>query len=557
MKLKLSDLKIKREYYNYLLLFLLIIIICFITYYRFKVQLNVGPAWDAYDFLANAAEFAGKGIGYSDQIRPPMLSFLTSLYFRFDGLNEGAIFAIDSILFVLGCIGLYFLLKICFNPTNSFIGTLIYAMSPIMISIISTGWSDISSVSFLILAVYFLIKGLNSNSKFLYLSFPFIIFAFLTRYSSALIIFPIFLYILIKKRNHKINQDIISGFLISVLITIPVLIFFYIKFGNPVYPFLDFMGTSAGSSLTQHFAYNPNQLFYLKNMPIYMGSVSITIFLIFLGGILGIFISKIKNYNKNTFSLSIIKNKNLYITILLFITFLLSWGHFSYLVIELVFFAFCYYLYQFLKIFDFENLELDFLFLGWVMVFFIFQSIYVIKVDRYFIAMIPPISYFLIRGLNLITDHWGIRIKNFNLTHYIFAVVLIVIIIVSSLSYISGITDEENYASETNNNIISASKWLKTYDPYYKNEIIYSDYWQYSAWYLQTNVRKMPIFINNQTLYSWSKNENFTKEDNLAYNYELDVNNAKYYFCGHSILNLTNYKPIKQFGNIILYERIN
>ena len=47
-------------------------------------------------------------------------------------------------------------------------------------------------------------------------------FAFLTRYNSALLIFPIFLYLLINK--DKVNfKNFIIGIIASILIIIPVL----------------------------------------------------------------------------------------------------------------------------------------------------------------------------------------------------------------------------------------------------------------------------------------------------------------------------------------------
>ena len=46
------------------------------------------------------------------------------------------------------------------------------------------------------------------------------------------------------------------------------------------------------------------------------------------------------------------------------------------------------------------------------------------------------------------------------------------------------------------------------------------------------------------------------KLSNIAYNNELNQNNADYYFSMRNGLNLTYYKPIKQFEFVILYQRI-
>ena len=69
---------IKNNFKESVLFILLIIFLIIIAYFRLKIQLDIGPMYDTYDLLANAALFAGKNIGYS-ALRPPFLSFLTSI----------------------------------------------------------------------------------------------------------------------------------------------------------------------------------------------------------------------------------------------------------------------------------------------------------------------------------------------------------------------------------------------------------------------------------------------------------------------------------------------
>jgi hypothetical protein len=102
-------------------LIILLLAVGLITYIRIKMHLYLWPTFDTYDLLANAALFAGKGIGYSDLLRPPLLPFLTSIYFMIDGLNIGAIFVIDGLLCILGYVGIYLFLKERFTPLISFV----------------------------------------------------------------------------------------------------------------------------------------------------------------------------------------------------------------------------------------------------------------------------------------------------------------------------------------------------------------------------------------------------------------------------------------------------
>ena len=101
----------------------------------------------------------------------------------------------------------------------------------------------------------------------------------------------------------------------------------------------------------------------------------------------------------------------------------------------------------------------------------------------------------------------------------------------------------------------SASSWFISYDPSYKNKVIYSDLWPYFGWYLKTDVKPIPIFKDNQKFYDNVKDPNFTAEDNAAFNNELQNINADYYLCSWQEVNLTSYTLIKRVGTLAIYER--
>jgi hypothetical protein len=125
----------------------------------------------------------------------------------------------------------------------------------------------------------------------------------------------------------------------------------------------------------------------------------------------------------------------------------------------------------------------------------------------------------------------------------------------STAAFLPVIKNESNNYKFSNEQVTLASEWFTTYDPNYKNKIIYSDLWPYFAWSLKTNVKMMPIFKNNQTYAGGSVNTTFSAQDSIAFNNYLVQNNADYYFCIQQI-NLTSYKQIKQFGNLIIYKKI-
>ena len=280
---KIMD-KIKNNLQESVLFILLIIFLIIIAYFRLKIQLNIGPMYDSYDFLSNAALFAGKNIGYS-ALRPPFLSFITSIIFRFEGLSINPIFYVDAIIDVLGVIGLYFFLKLRFNALNSFIGSLLYITFPIILTYLGAGVANLPSVSITIWALYFTFLAVKKDSRYFLLSFPLSMISFLTRYNQALIIFPIFLIIFVDWKNIKNHKNIFIGIILSLLILIPFLIFFTLKYGNPLYPFTNFYGTSSGPVSTQNIDYNTDLLFYIKLLPFAMGNAALTIILVIVGGL--------------------------------------------------------------------------------------------------------------------------------------------------------------------------------------------------------------------------------------------------------------------------------
>ena len=162
---------LKKHLNTIIYLILLTVLVSIITYIRVLIQIEIGLISDSVDFFSNALVFAGQGFGYSDLIRPPLFSFITSLFVKLGYTSINTIFAVDGLLFIFGVIGLFMLLKIRFNDLQSFLGALLYATFPIVLVVLGVGFSDLSSVSFSIWALYFLILAVKKDSKFFLFSF--------------------------------------------------------------------------------------------------------------------------------------------------------------------------------------------------------------------------------------------------------------------------------------------------------------------------------------------------------------------------------------------------
>ncbi|AEG18540.1 glycosyltransferase family 39 protein [Methanobacterium paludis] len=552
-----------KKYAPYIFLFILTLIVTLITYYRVLIQIEIGPVWDTYDFLSDALVFAGQGMGYADLTRPPLLPFITSIFFRLGYASPTTIFVVDGVMFIFGVIGFYLLLKLRFNEIESFLGSLLYATFPIVISFVGVGLSDIPSVSLSIWAFYFTVLAVKKNSKFFYLSFPFVMFAFLTRYPAALMIFPMFLYILINRDITKKIKDITVGIVASLLFIIPVLIFSYQKFGNPLYTFIAFFGlTSTSTPISpENFSYNTNLLYFLENLPSYIGAQGVAVILIILLGIIiyaGFNLRKSRDKKKLSFIFNF-ESSNIKIKLAIFLVFLLTFvgtfGQIFYMLSEVIFFVMCYVFYDLSKNLNIKDMDIHLLFFAWFMAFFIFHSVFVIKDNRYFVTMAPAVAYFLILGLSGVTGKLKFKVKNRNLMFPIFALILTIMILASTISYLPSVKQANTNLKVLDDNVASASEWFVNYDPDYKNKTIYSDVSPYSGWYLKTNVKLMLIFKDNQSYSGGVKDYNFSPEDSKAFNQHLKNNNVDYYFCINKGLNLTSYKTVKQFGYVVIYEK--
>jgi hypothetical protein len=249
--------------------------------------------------------------------------------------------------------------------------------------------------------------------------------AFLVRYTEVILIFPIFLYLLINKDFIGNFKKIVAGFLAGLLLVIPFLIYFYMKLGT-LNSLINLLTSSilGSSGAVNDLGFNPDRWYYLTHIlnyisigPItgYYGQILnpstgypsilsyITVVILILG--LGIYCYqillkwKIRGINDSN-------KKNIYYSLIMII-FLSTIGVFSFftvsfLVTEFIILLDLFFGYQLFNDINIKNLDIDFLFLSFFAAFFIFHSVILLKVDRYFITMIPALTYFIILALSVI-----------------------------------------------------------------------------------------------------------------------------------------------------------
>ena len=543
--------------------FKLLIIVLIVTIYLIIDQVYVGvPYYDVYVYLNNASIYAGIPVGNLSVIfLSPLMPFLTSLFFRLGFISVHTLFILDGIVFIFGVMGLYLLFRMRFNEIQSTVGCLIFLSFPLIYSWAVSGGIDVPGVSFSIWVVYLLIKGIRENNKYLYLVFPMLSIAFLVRYTEVILIFPIFLYLLINKDFIGNFKKIVAGFLAGLLLVIPFLIYFYMKLGT-LNSLINLLTSSilGSSGAVNDLGFNPDRWYYLTHIlnyisigPItgYYGQILnpstgypsilsyITVVILILG--LGIYCYqillkwKIRGINDSN-------KKNIYYSLIMII-FLSTIGVFSFftvsfLVTEFIILLDLFFGYQLFNDINIKNLDIDFLFLSFFAAFFIFHSVILLKVDRYFITMIPALTYFIILALSVIIEKYKYNFKQVKLRTWGLYAIVGLIFISSSMAVHTG----HSFIHGSGYTIQGTCNWLEKYDPNYKNENIYSDYDPAFTWGL-----KKEVIIGVPSLYV----------SPLAFSNYLIGNNADYYIDSFSKpkLNIPGYHIIKNISTVTVYQK--
>ncbi|MDP3484739.1 MAG: glycosyltransferase family 39 protein [Methanobacteriaceae archaeon] len=588
----------KRPFWAYSIILIAFAII--FTIYLLEVQIRIGVIyWDVYLYLNNALMFAGLGEGYKIYLSP-LIPFLTSLLYRAGFVFQSSLYLVTGLIFILGIYGMYLLLNLRFTHLKSFAGAIIFTSCSVLLPWAVSGALDVPAVCFSIWTIFLAVYGLEKNNKAIYFIFPAAALAFLTRYTSGLLILPLlFLFIthyfdkgFTKSEIKKIAISIVLG----ILIFLPFVGFFYANLGNP-FPFLDQFGVSVENhASTRDPGLMPDKAYYLKNIPNYISSYPLNdsrldfgsmmtpntgqvnpisylfLFLTGLGlisyvsGILNKLWAFLKNNcldsvtKKNTSSGRNINKKldswfnNRYIlpimvflVEILIILFIISLGGNSYLISELLMFStilITYFALRKIEIIKGREIKkvfrIDLIILIWFLTYLISHSFLSIKVDRYFITMIPAVVYFMVLGLSN-TGNLIARLTN-KLDHkkIISGAIIIILAVTLFASALQPYEDKVPY--KVYGFLEEGAKMMKTYDPHYKEQVIFSDQWPALSWYLKMDVQRgYPLDFKTSAEFSQMlKNSNAT--------YFISTN-------GRGSLNMEGYSKVANDKIVYIYKR--
>ncbi|MBQ6444737.1 MAG: glycosyltransferase family 39 protein [Methanosphaera sp.] len=537
------------------LLYLLVIISCVYTGVLVYCQNIIGISyWDIFVYLNNAMLFSHINIGSQLSV-PPILSLITSIPFQMGFISELTLFCVSGVLFVFLMIGIYILFNYRFKREYSFIASIIFSMTSLVVTWAVSGSNDLPSLAFAIWAIIFTIKAVNEDFKYYYPAFGLFLLSFFTRFTGGFVLIVMICYILLnrKKVMGQLTKKKIIQFVLFFLLVFAVISVIYYSYlgGIPfISQFIEVSNSNQVSSV--NVGYELNTFYYIEHLPQFISSYSVNdlyfsslstvyntptplAYVILLLSAAGMILFVAKIFNEDNREDKSFKYKIALLAIICIFT-TISYSHISYLITEILFIALVLLLY---KLLPNKLNKIDLLMILWMGIFIILHSYHPVKVDRYIVTIIIPIIYFMIIAVDNISHY-----LNNNKVPLTILTIIMILMIAFNASYMQSITHENPHTTEEKR----ATQWLKDYDNNLTTENISSDRGVVFSWYLKKYVYT--------TIPRVLANGNESLED------KLDSINAKYYIDSSSNLTgIEGYHRIYSNNNsqykLAIYEKDN
>mgnify|MGYP001256920381 CR=1 FL=1 len=510
----------------------------------FQLQSQIGVYyWDVFIYLNNALVMAGFPLDSSMLYLPPVLPFITSIFFRLGFISQPTLFAISAAFYFFGVLGLYLLLRFKFNEWESLAGSLSFASFTIITAWAVTGTLDVPAIALSIWTIFFTIIGRRKDGRFYTIAFPLAVISFLTRYTSALIILPMLFIIFADEEKISKIKYMITGVLAGAIVYLPFLIFSYIQFKS-LLPFKGVLTSSASGNIAESCpGYNPDPYYYIRNLLNYISAQpsknygliinpsnsepTIIAYIIIAITIIGVTLYVIKKFD---IIKQIEKGKTI-ILIIIFIILISSCGRISYVISEIILFLWVLNLYWIFK--ESKDVDVDITFITWFFAFLLLHSFHEAKVDRYFITMTPPIAYAIALGINGIssTSRWR------NKTSMILSVFVAGLMLLSAFSYVESAPKSIPLVEAEKD----AAKWLISHEPTYKGKVIAAERGPAFQWYLKVNVST----VMKKNLKDFKKTFDRIKPDYYIYEHIYDQQSPQ----------LEGYEIIYKNDKIIIFKK--
>lgn len=533
--MNLKELGLEKNDKKYLGLILLISTLLVIYYINFTMNIGIFCS-DVYVYLINGLYYSGENISANNDLwLTPLISILTSIFFDLGLKNQVSIFIVTGILAIIGNIGLYILFRLKFNKILSFLGVIIYATFSLNLIWLANGSIDIPAVSLMIWTVLFGIIAVDKNPKFYLLAILMFFLGILIRYTVVLILPPLLIYFIYKKK-YKAPWSEIKYLLIPVVvigvIAAVVIIALYIINGEVKAVELGLNLIKGEHSNADNPAYNTNIFYYAQNFFNFLGSSGVTFFDVeffkrnpqlnnptIISIIYGIILIAggaitLKDNIHSKFS-----KKYLLLTMILSI---LTVGSFIALNSTPTIILLLITMIVARKTLKNSNYDLSLMLLTWLLINFIFFSHVEFKVNRYFIPCLPAVAYFIVYGIYNVQEHININKK-------IIPLILTAALLISAFTFVYGVENTDVFVGPE-----KMGDYIIENHPDYKDVKVSSNTIRPYKWYLE---QKIYAVKNNQL--------------DLLSKY-----NITYYISNEHIDHIDNFTEIKSLYGNYLYQRI-
>lgn len=483
---------------------------------------------DVYVYLVNALTLSGHNIANPNSLwLSPVICFLTSLLFDIGLVNNTSIFIVTGCFAIIGNIGLYLLMRLKFDKLLSCLAVVIYTTFSLNLIWLANGTLDIPAVSLTIWFVLFFVIGIKKDPKYYIYSFLMFLLAFFTRYTVVLVLPALAFYFISEKQINKpteAEKKYFKYFLVIAAIAI-VIIFIMIIAGGGQKSYLFNVASSmlmGNQGTPADPAYNTNLWFYSENFINFLSSSNTNFYknnpdlqnptiisylylaILIVGGAIAIKDnSKIKLSKKyapiailliTITSIAFLTTKSTYTIILLFITFLVIW--------------------KVAKKFDFNMMMVL-----WALTYFIFFSYLHFKVNRYFIPILPVVSYFIVYGIYKIQN-------KINIDKRIIPIALMIVLVAFSFAYTETVEDTNKY-----NEPLEATNYIISHDPEYKHD-------------------KLGVYNNRPYKWYFRMYVNGYKTNEID---KISNSNASYYISDKN-QDIPNFTQVKHFNSTYIYK---
>lgn len=467
--------------------------------WRVLVAIDVGPGWDSYAFLSNAAQYAGLGFGYTEPHRAPLLPFITSLVFRITGLNVEAIQWVDGAFTLLLVFVAWRLLRrrlpelLAASMSLALLG-----VTPLW-SYLGVGYTDTGALALSLLTLLFLIKATEEAPAWLLLCGPLFVAAVLMRFTTLLIAFPCLLWIAFRGSPFRHARAFAAAVVLALASYMPAALMYRDLFDDALFPFIVAFGFNEAVSVPGGEGATSSTLFYLSKAPGFIapGALAVlTILVLFVAGAtLVTTLGTWAEVNRPG------ARKMVSATLGALPAIVTQMTGMGLALRQATLLLGVYWVWRTLSPRDADGRVgvaplMDAVMVSWVLTYLDLHGHQGVLVPRYFIPMVIPVLYLIARGwdtaANRLSSVLEIQVgpvasSRIGRTMSLLLVAFVAVSLVTTVRttaqepdpFVAGARDTARELTET-----------RSVD----DAVIYSDVWPLTAWYLRTNVRAMPSF---------------------------------------------------------------